>query len=588
MRLRSLLAGMLLVCCSAAAHSQAVLQSGGAIGGRMAMYVPSGSNISGAPGYIKDSGPSGNYILGQGINEYLQVNRFPGNGPFGAHNCGYDNPDPTQAQYYLCWDAKANGGGLLAYGSLNNAPSLPLTWEINGTAYQFPFALSGIAGPGSTTSNELAVWNNGVGSLLRQHAPAQLSDAQTASITADGAALTQYSQSGTAAQSIYNQAVMSGSGTVFQGYDSSRGVAIAPALSTVNTITGVAGYVLNNTVPVGQRSQTVSLFGVGVCAVNGSNCWGVDTIVSDNPTLVNTGQTSGTGKFLFNEFDLNITSPSTGGTTLQLGGTALPTNTTLAINALAVLKLWGAGGSGTGTALYSNGIVLTNACCATGMNIGASALSGTNKTGMPVVFQYFDGSGALQSDTITAAFNSLTIGGSSAWGITLANGSGNPNGLSLGALSTSGSNIASQFAIWNYFDASGTARNYSIGVNAAQQMVFTGSAGATGIMAFNGQVQTLGSANTNAFNAGPQSASPAANVPSQISLWSYYDSGSALQNYSIGANASQKLVFAGTVGSSSAVFDFEGGLSVKGNLGVNCNGSPTASFASVNGLVTHC
>jgi hypothetical protein len=142
---------------------------------------------------------------------------------------------------------------------------------------------------------------------------------------------------------------------------------------------------------------------VGDCSVNNSQCWGVDTIVSDNPAATNTGITSGTGKYLYNEFDLNITSPHTRGAGLQIGGTALPTSITLDVNGIAINKLWGSGGAATGTALFSNGFIAADACCAIGASIGARALSGNNVAGMPVYFHYRDSSGTLQNVSLNSA-----------------------------------------------------------------------------------------------------------------------------------------------------------------------------------------
>ena len=224
--------------------------------------------------------------------------------------------------------------------------------------------------------------NLGLGTIATQNANAvaitggsfsglgmsSITDNQTGPLTADRGSLTAATQAGPTAQQIYNQAVGSGSGTIFNAVDGVRGVGIANANSTVNIVSGVSAYTYNNTVPIGQRSQTTALNGNAVCAANGSECWGINTITSDNPSLANTGVTAGTGKFLFNEFDLEITSPNTKGGNLFLGGTALPTNVTLDISAIGIAKLWGAGGQGTGSALYSNGISLESGCCAVGLS----------------------------------------------------------------------------------------------------------------------------------------------------------------------------------------------------------------------------
>ena len=126
------LLSILFSCVASLAYAQAVLQSGGAVGGRLPMYVPSSSTISGAPGYLTDSGPAGAWKLGQGVTEFLQVNRFAGSGPLNAHSCMYDNADPTQTGHYLCFDANASGGGLIEYGATNGAATLPLNCYVNG------------------------------------------------------------------------------------------------------------------------------------------------------------------------------------------------------------------------------------------------------------------------------------------------------------------------------------------------------------------------------------------------------------------------------------------------------------------------
>lgn len=118
-------------------QGQAILQGGAAVGGRVPMYSPNMSSIAGAPAYLMDSGPAGGWKLGQGVNELLQVNRFPGTGPGGAHNCMYDNADPTQPLHYLCLEPNVNSsGGLIEYGAANGASPLPLTCNVNGIATQ--------------------------------------------------------------------------------------------------------------------------------------------------------------------------------------------------------------------------------------------------------------------------------------------------------------------------------------------------------------------------------------------------------------------------------------------------------------------
>jgi hypothetical protein len=311
-------------------------------------------------------------------------------------------------------------------------------------------------------------------------------DNKTAPITADGYTVESASQGGTLAQTIFNQAVMSGNSTLYQSYDAIRAVANAPANSTVNTITGVGAYTVNNTVPVGQRSQSVSLFGIGVCQVDHSSCWGLDTIVSDNPTPTNTGVTTATGKFMAAlEGDLNITSPNTDGANLVIGGTALPSNVVLPVSGVALFKL-----GGSGTALYNIGYGAADACCATAINIGANATSGVNKAGMPINFNYRDSSGAYQVVTLAALGGSLAMGGTNGYGFQTVSGPhAGPNGLILGATNDPAANVTSQFVVQNYYDSGGILQDYAFRVDAGQVMSFASSAGPTvAKYQFNGNV----------------------------------------------------------------------------------------------------
>jgi hypothetical protein len=385
-----------------------------------------------------------------------------------------------------------------------------------------------VTGSGSSSINEIVSFNNTLGTLLRQGA-AQVTDSRTAPITADGAAVTGFSQGGITSQAIFNQSVMSGNATTFNDYDSLRGVSLAPALSTVNQVNGISGYTINNTVPIGQRTQTVAVFGDAVCAVNNSNCWGVDTIVSDNPTQTNTGVTAGTGKFLYNEFDLNITSPSTQGANLQVGGTALPTSVTLAVNAISINKLWGAGGSGTGTALYGNGFIAADACCAFGLSMGKSAVSGANHASMTIALNYSDSGAVTQNITLSSFGSALYIGGTAGFAYAtpnFPNPFGGGTAFMAGANGSSGTNTPSQYFIWNYFDGSSALQNYSARVDNLGRLAFSSTA-----------------------------TSP--------------------QYFFVGALA--------TSGNLAAPAYFAGVTP-----GVTCSGTPTSGFQSSGGIVTHC
>ena len=143
------IAGFLLVMAFfAAANAQNVpLQGGNWAAGRVPMYSISG----GSQPIIMDSGPAsggaGGSAGGLGLSEFLQISRAGngditapfasnGTGPLGTHNCFYDAPVTNATGYhYLCWDANAQGGGLLAYGAGGGAAQLPLQFNINGTVW---------------------------------------------------------------------------------------------------------------------------------------------------------------------------------------------------------------------------------------------------------------------------------------------------------------------------------------------------------------------------------------------------------------------------------------------------------------------
>ena len=107
-------------------------------------HAPMYSSPAGARPILQDSGPAQNGAAGLGFLEWLQVNRAGngdytapyannGTGPLYTHNCAYDGP--TTGQYhYLCFDANAQGGGLIAYGAGGGASALPLQFYVNGAA----------------------------------------------------------------------------------------------------------------------------------------------------------------------------------------------------------------------------------------------------------------------------------------------------------------------------------------------------------------------------------------------------------------------------------------------------------------------
>ena len=136
------------------------------------MYVNSGTSQP----VVQDSGGAAGGATGVGLSELGITARGTGTppyvgqgkGPNGTNACDYDAPINNAAGYhYLCWSANAAGNvGAIVFGHSTAASALPFNFVVNGTTYQFPFAIGGIVGPSTSVVGDLACWNNTVGTLL--------------------------------------------------------------------------------------------------------------------------------------------------------------------------------------------------------------------------------------------------------------------------------------------------------------------------------------------------------------------------------------------------------------------------------------
>jgi hypothetical protein len=272
----------------------------------------------------------------------------------------------------------------------------------------------------ATTINTLGVWSTTTGTEQRQGAPGTITGTQTTPTTADGAALSAYTRSGFTADYIMNWGIGSPAGSIYTT-DGVRGINVVNSLSTGINHNGVGGYVLNNNPSGsgggGSLGDGVGVYGEVIAAVNDAHVWGMAAIAADiipegSPVL-----NAATGKVLYGaEFDLNVSSPNTTGSMLMLGGTSwMGAPTTLGINGLAINRLWGPGGPGTGQALLANGILLADGLAETGIVIGAGADTGTSINGMRTVFSFRDSAGTVKNLTLTAMAAGtggiLTLGG---------------------------------------------------------------------------------------------------------------------------------------------------------------------------------
>lgn len=68
----------------------------------------------------------------------------------------------------LCLSVSTSGAAAVTLQNYGGASAQELNFILNGTTYSFPFVLSGIVGPGTTTVGQLACWNNTTGTLLKE------------------------------------------------------------------------------------------------------------------------------------------------------------------------------------------------------------------------------------------------------------------------------------------------------------------------------------------------------------------------------------------------------------------------------------
>lgn len=168
----------LLALVSGSAAQSTLLQGAPWASGHAPMYATSGST---SQPVVQDSGPARGGAVGLGMSEGLYVARGTGTapyagqgtGPLGTNWCDYDASTTNATGYhYLCFSPNTHGGGALVYGKGGAASTLPLQFIVNGVTYQFPFSGGGggVVGPPSTTVGDVAIWANGVGTLLGDEA----------------------------------------------------------------------------------------------------------------------------------------------------------------------------------------------------------------------------------------------------------------------------------------------------------------------------------------------------------------------------------------------------------------------------------
>ncbi len=117
------------------------------------------------PNSIGDSGPAVGGPPGSGLTELGITN----SGPCGL---GITSGAITVGYAQIC--AGFVGGNYTLTFSSVGVSTPGLNFILNGTTYAFPFTIGGIVGPVSTTVNDVACWNNTIGTLLKDCGPSTL------------------------------------------------------------------------------------------------------------------------------------------------------------------------------------------------------------------------------------------------------------------------------------------------------------------------------------------------------------------------------------------------------------------------------
>jgi hypothetical protein len=217
-------------------------------------------------------------------------------------------------------------------------------------------------------------------------------------------------------------------GSIFPGVSTSdgiQGVLSIPATATVTQSAAIAAYLDNGVATSGGNRNGVLLFGAGRCTVDGSACWGINTLLQDaSARIVGTGS----GRILVSELDYNVMNPGTQVIGFSVGGNSLAQSS----NAVAfIANSLGAGGPYKWqTGFYCIDGAVSNICLAA----GPIDASGTSTKSTKIIQQYFNGAAVkktvtIQSDTNRIAFTTDDAGMNLTVGTT---------GLNSGSLSLAG------------------------------------------------------------------------------------------------------------------------------------------------------
>jgi hypothetical protein len=261
-------------------------------------------------------------------------------------------------------------------------------------------------------------------------------------------------------------------------YDVNRSVLKIPSGSLITNGTGFASYI-ENLNPLGSGASTsagVNFFSVGVAAANGAGSWGLNPILTDNTSYASS---SGTGRYLQNEFDFNVTSPNTIVHGLFVTGASLAQ-----MNAASDGFSCRVGNSGWAWPICFQSVAgsATNAFYA-----GPVAASGTSIASQYLLFGYYDATAALQSYNIRVNSGGMlevssTLGAGTELlfnGLISTSDSavGNNNAFEAGALASSGASVGSRSILWHWFNGGGTSSFVTANVGTTGLFTLTGATG---------------------------------------------------------------------------------------------------------------
>lgn len=422
---------------------------------------PSGTAIGDAGGSAGSALPGQNYLTELGITNAgapLCINDALTNNPAGYHQ--------------MCLGANAFGGGVLSYNAVGGATELPLQLIVNGVTTTLPQSGSCIGCGTMAAQNANAVAITGGTGAFTQNL--------TGPISIDAATLSGATDVSLTAQQIVAWSFCASNDAnciaTPENYDGVRGIGHMTAGSSINLVNGVGGYVVSD-ISLGTLKTAVALFGAGIVNANGGAVWGINTTINDCPYRTDCSS-SATGRELFNEFDLSFSSTHSIGTGLNIGGNSVvqPLDSTgIGLTYLDDLnqgsiakwgKFLGSLEGATNVFLFASTQNRNTGSTTTdsqkfqfGAYLGGTGTVGEFHYGSDSIFHYDHPINAL-------AFN-----------IPDAGGVGSGAALTIGATAASGTNIASYFQLFTYYNGASTRSNFAMHVDTGGILQFTNSNG---------------------------------------------------------------------------------------------------------------